>query len=39
MNLRKFWYRRMRIAVSVPNEGASAEWLEPVTDEEYDKLK
>lgn len=27
------------IAVSVPNEGASAEWLEPVTDEEYDKLK
>lgn len=27
------------IAISVPNEGASAEWLEPVTDEEYDKLK
>lgn len=27
------------IAVSVPNEGASAEWLEPVTDEEYNKLK
>lgn len=26
------------IAISVPNEGASAEWLEPVTDEEYDKL-
>ena len=27
------------IAVSVPNEGASNEWLEPVTDEEYNKLK
>lgn len=27
------------IAISVPNEGASAEWLEPVTDEEYNKLK
>ncbi len=27
------------IAVSVPNEGASAEWLEAVSDEEYDKLK
>lgn len=26
------------IAISVPNEGASAEWLEPVTDEEYNKL-
>lgn len=26
------------IAVSVPNEGASAEWLEPVTDDEYNKL-
>ena len=27
------------IAITVPNEGASAEWLEPVNDEEYDKLK
>lgn len=27
------------IAISVPNEGASAEWLEPVTDNEYNKLK
>lgn len=27
------------IAISVPNEGASAEWLEPVSDEEYNKLK
>lgn len=27
------------IAITVPNEGASAEWLEPVTDEEYNKLK
>lgn len=27
------------IAISVPNEGASAEWLEAVTDEEYNKLK
>ena len=27
------------IAVSVPVEGASNEWLEPVTDEEYNKLK
>lgn len=27
------------IAISVPNEGATAEWLEPVTDEEYNKLK
>lgn len=27
------------IAVTVPNEGAAAEWLEPVTDEEYGKLK
>jgi len=26
------------IAISVPNEGASSEWLEPVSDEEYDKL-
>lgn len=27
------------IAVEVPAEGASNEWLEPVTDEEYNKLK
>jgi quercetin dioxygenase-like cupin family protein/alkylhydroperoxidase/carboxymuconolactone decarboxylase family protein YurZ len=27
------------IAVSVPNEGASTEWLEQVSDEEYNKLK
>lgn len=27
------------IAISVPNEGASAEWVEPVLDEEYNKLK
>lgn len=27
------------IAITVPNEGASAEWLEPVMDEEYNKLK
>lgn len=27
------------IAISVPNEGASAEWLEPVTDKEYNKLQ
>lgn len=27
------------IAITVPAEGASAEWLEPVTDEEYNKLK
>ncbi len=27
------------IAISVPNEGAIAEWLEPVEDEEYNKLK
>ncbi len=27
------------IAISVPNEGATAEWLEPVEDEEYNKLK
>lgn len=26
------------IAVEVPAEGASNEWLEPVTDEEYEKL-
>lgn len=27
------------IALAVPAEGASNEWLEPVTDEEYGKLK
>ncbi|MDO4162429.1 MAG: carboxymuconolactone decarboxylase family protein [Pseudomonadota bacterium] len=27
------------IAAAVPAEGASNEWLEPVSDEEYDKLK
>ena len=27
------------IAISVPVEGASSEWLEPVSDEEYNKLK
>jgi len=27
------------IAVEVPSDGGSNEWLEPVTDEEYDKLK
>jgi len=26
------------IAVSVPTEGATTEWLNPVTDEEYNKL-
>ncbi len=27
------------IALAVPAEGATSEWLEPVTDEEYNKLK
>ena len=27
------------IAISVPAEGATTEWCEPVYDEEYDKLK
>ena len=27
------------IAISVPVEGATNEWLGPVTDEEYNKLK
>lgn len=27
------------IAITVPANGASAEWLEPVADDEYDKLK
>ena len=31
------WFQH--IAIAVPQEGASNEWLEPVTDEEYDKLK
>ena len=30
------WFQH--IAIGVPAEGASNEWLEPVTDEEYDKL-
>lgn len=31
------WFQH--IAFSIPEEGASNEWLEQVTDEEYDKLK
>jgi 4-carboxymuconolactone decarboxylase len=31
------WFQHIAIAVS--DEGASNEWLEPVTDEEYNKLK
>lgn len=31
------WFQH--IAIAVPVEGASNEWLEPVTDEDYDKLK
>lgn len=31
------WFQH--IAIGVPAEGAGAEWLEPVTDAEYDKLK
>lgn len=31
------WFQH--IALAVPAEGASSEWCEPVTDEEYDKLK
>ena len=31
------WFAHL--AVEVPAEGASNEWLEPVTDEEYSKLK
>lgn len=31
------WFQH--IAIGVPAEGASAEWLEPVTDAEYNKLK
>jgi hypothetical protein len=29
----------VHLALSVPVEGASNEWCEPVTDEEYIKLK
>ena len=31
------WFAHL--AVEVPSEGVSNEWLEPVTDEEYGKLK
>lgn len=31
------WFTHL--AISVPNESASTEWLEPVTDREYNKLK
>lgn len=31
------WFAHL--AVEVPAEGASNEWLEPVSDEEYEKLK
>lgn len=31
------WFQH--IAIAVPADGASNEWLEPVTDEEYDKLR
>ena len=31
------WFQH--IAMAVPADGASNEWLEPVTDEEYNKLK
>ena len=31
------WFAHL--AIEVPSEGASNEWLEPVTDEEYGKLK
>lgn len=31
------WFAHL--AVEIPAEGASNEWLEPVTDEEYSKLK
>ena len=31
------WFQH--IAMSVPADGATSEWLEPVTDGEYDKLK
>ena len=31
------WFAHL--AFEIPGENASNEWLEPVTDEEYDKLK
>lgn len=31
------WFQH--VAISVPVEGASTEWLEPVADADYDKLK
>lgn len=31
------WFQH--IAIHIPTEGATNEWLEPVSDEEYDKLK
>lgn len=31
--------RFAHVAVEVPAEGSSNEWLEPVSDDEYDKLK
>ncbi|MCC8116274.1 MAG: cupin domain-containing protein, partial [Planctomycetes bacterium] len=31
------WF--VHLAVTVPAEGASNEWLEPVSDEEYGKLE
>lgn len=31
------WFQHL--AVEVPAEGASNEWLEPVSDDDYDKLK
>lgn len=31
------WFQH--VAISVPAEGASTEWLEPVADSDYDKLK
>ena len=31
------WFQHL--AIAVPGEGTSNEWLEPVSDEEYSKLK
>lgn len=31
------WFQHL--AIEVPGEGTSNEWLEPVSDEEYSKLK
>lgn len=36
VNLLNSWFSH--IAVEVPGENTSNEWLEPVTDEEYEKL-